>query len=167
MQQTAEPIGLVIERLIDAPAARTGAAQAAASKDAAQGRAARGPFRPDVWLNARQRSGVRLAAHYFRATDVLALTGLGVAALGVAAPDGLTAVDLPFTGETASPSASPSASATESASAEPTDDGATDQGSGTVVWAVVGGLVVVAAAVAVVVWLRRRGSGAPKATGGR
>ena len=85
----------------------------------------------------------------------------------VAAPDGLTAVDLPFTGETASPSASPSASATESANAEPTDDGATDQGSGTVVWAVVGGLVVVAAAVGVVVWLRRRGSGAPKATGGR
>ena len=37
---------------------------------------------------------MRLAAHYFRATDVLALTGLGVAALGVAAPDGLLSLSL-------------------------------------------------------------------------
>ncbi|MBD3835566.1 exopolysaccharide biosynthesis polyprenyl glycosylphosphotransferase [Brevundimonas sp.] len=81
--------------LVDAPAARTGAAGAVVSTRAAvDGRAARGPFRPDVWLSARQRSGVRLAAHYFRATDVLALTGLGVAALGVSAPDGLLSLSL-------------------------------------------------------------------------
>jgi len=41
-------------------------------------RAARGPFRPEVWLNARQRSGVRLATHYFRAIDVLAVVGLSL-----------------------------------------------------------------------------------------
>ncbi|HUH09611.1 MAG TPA: hypothetical protein VLZ73_03580, partial [Brevundimonas sp.] len=35
--------------------------------------ARRGPFRPDVWLNARQRHASRLAAHYFRAFDVLAV----------------------------------------------------------------------------------------------
>ncbi|MDQ1153243.1 exopolysaccharide biosynthesis polyprenyl glycosylphosphotransferase [Brevundimonas sp. SORGH_AS_0993] len=32
---------------------------------------ARGPFRPEVWLNTRERSGVRLAPHYFRTIDVL------------------------------------------------------------------------------------------------
>ncbi len=36
----------------------------------------RGPLRPEVWLNARQRSAVRLSAHYFRAVDVLVVTGL-------------------------------------------------------------------------------------------
>lgn len=81
----------------------------------------------------------------------------------VAAPEGTTAVDLPFTGETASPSASPTATT----SPAPTDDAATDKGSGSVVWLVVGGIVIVAAAVGVVLWLRKRGSGAPKATGGR
>ncbi|GAW40948.1 UDP-glucose:undecaprenyl-phosphate glucose-1-phosphate transferase [Brevundimonas sp. SH203] len=42
----------------------------------AGGRAARGPFRPEVWLNARQRSAVRLSAHYFRLIDVLAVIGV-------------------------------------------------------------------------------------------
>ncbi|MFJ6023831.1 exopolysaccharide biosynthesis polyprenyl glycosylphosphotransferase [Brevundimonas sp. NPDC092305] len=37
----------------------------------AKGAAKRGPFRPDVWLNARQKHASRLAAHYFRAFDVL------------------------------------------------------------------------------------------------
>lgn len=41
--------------------------------------ARRGPFRPDVWLNARQRHASRLAAHYFRAFDVLALVAISVA----------------------------------------------------------------------------------------
>jgi Undecaprenyl-phosphate glucose phosphotransferase len=61
---------------------------------ATKGRAARGPFRPDVWLNARQRSGVRLAAHYFRAVDVLAVVGLGLIALWTAAPAGLMSLSL-------------------------------------------------------------------------
>lgn len=41
----------------------------------------RGPFRPDVWLNARQRSDVRLAPHAFRAIDVLAVVAVAVIAL--------------------------------------------------------------------------------------
>jgi polysaccharide biosynthesis protein PslA len=40
------------------------------------GAARRGPFRPDVWLNARQRHASRLAAHYFRAFDVLAVVAV-------------------------------------------------------------------------------------------
>jgi Undecaprenyl-phosphate glucose phosphotransferase len=40
------------------------------------GAARRGPFRPEVWLNARQRHASRLAVHYFRAFDVLAVTAL-------------------------------------------------------------------------------------------
>lgn len=40
------------------------------------GAARRGPFRPEVWLNARQRHASRLAAHYFRAFDVLAVLTL-------------------------------------------------------------------------------------------
>ncbi|KQY96718.1 UDP-phosphate glucose phosphotransferase [Brevundimonas sp. Root1423] len=42
----------------------------------AEGAARRGPFRPDVWRNARQRHASRLAAHYFRSLDVLAVTGV-------------------------------------------------------------------------------------------
>ena len=45
----------------------------------AKERAARGPFRPEVWLNARERSAVRLSAHYFRLIDVAAVTGLTLA----------------------------------------------------------------------------------------
>ncbi len=42
----------------------------------AGGAARRGPFRPEVWRNARERHASRLAAHYFRAFDVLAVTGV-------------------------------------------------------------------------------------------
>jgi Undecaprenyl-phosphate glucose phosphotransferase len=42
----------------------------AAAKD---GASRRGPFRPEIWMNARQRHASRLAAHYFRAFDVLAI----------------------------------------------------------------------------------------------
>ena len=40
------------------------------------GRARRGPFRPDIWLNTRQRNAARRRVFYFRALDIL---GLGVA----------------------------------------------------------------------------------------
>ncbi len=43
---------------------------------AADGAQKRGPFRPEVWLNARERHASRLAAHYFRAFDVLAIIGV-------------------------------------------------------------------------------------------
>ena len=61
------------------------------------GRAARGPFRTEVWLNARQRSGVRLAAHYFRAADVLAVFAIGLAVAWTTAPNGLGALTLALT----------------------------------------------------------------------
>jgi Undecaprenyl-phosphate glucose phosphotransferase len=51
---------------------------AAAVNDEAKGAARRGPFRPEVWMNARQRHASRLAAHYFRAFDVLAVTGISL-----------------------------------------------------------------------------------------
>jgi len=44
-----------------------------ATDASATGAARRGPFRPEVWLNARQRHASRLAGHYFRAIDVLAV----------------------------------------------------------------------------------------------
>ena len=59
-----------------------------------KGRAARGPFRPEVWLNTRQRSSVRLAAHYFRAADALAVCSLAIFAVWPLAPAGLGSVTL-------------------------------------------------------------------------
>jgi len=65
-------------------------------------RSERGPFRPEVWLNARRRWGVRLAAHAFRAADVSAAAGLALAALwalgdpGPLAPEGFLTRILPL-----------------------------------------------------------------------
>jgi Undecaprenyl-phosphate glucose phosphotransferase len=80
----------------DAPPARGGSARASASAKAARaaepaapaeaGAARRGPFRPEVWLNARQRHASRLAAHYFRAFDVLAVTGITLVCAWSASP---------------------------------------------------------------------------------
>ena len=55
------------------------ATEVATSIDRAAG--ARGPFRPEAWLNARQRSAVRLAVYGFRAADIAAVVGLAVLAL--------------------------------------------------------------------------------------
>lgn len=52
----------------------------------AEGATRRGPFRPDVWLNARQRHASRLAAHYFRAFDTLAVVALTLLCASAAAP---------------------------------------------------------------------------------
>ena len=46
------------------------------------GRPRRGPFRPDVWLNTRQRNATRLRVFYFRGFDIVAV-GV-VAAIAVA-----------------------------------------------------------------------------------
>ncbi|WP_374990198.1 exopolysaccharide biosynthesis polyprenyl glycosylphosphotransferase, partial [Brevundimonas sp.] len=51
-----------------------------------KGAARRGPFRPEVWLNARQRHASRLAAHYFRAFDVLAVTTVTLLCAWAATP---------------------------------------------------------------------------------
>lgn len=70
----------------DAPSARTrqtrDSAAVARDSHAAPGRARRGPFRPDVWLNTRQRNATRLRVFYFRGLDIVGLfaaTAVGVA----------------------------------------------------------------------------------------
>lgn len=67
----------------------SGAREAATEGPEANGAARRGPFRPEVWLNARQRHASRLAAHYFRAFDVLAVTGLTLVCARAAASGAL------------------------------------------------------------------------------
>jgi Undecaprenyl-phosphate glucose phosphotransferase len=63
------------------------AGQASPTNDA--GAARRGPFRPEVWLNARQRHASRLAVHYFRALDVLAVIALTLLCAWAVAPGDL------------------------------------------------------------------------------
>lgn len=65
-----------------------------AAAPAARGRGRRGPFRPEVWLNARQRHTSRLAAHYFRAVDALAVIAVTVAGLALTSPAPLPATPL-------------------------------------------------------------------------
>ncbi len=65
------------------------ATASAPSSGAAEGAVRRGPFRPEVWLNARQRHASRLAAHYFRAFDTLAVVGITLLCAWAAAPGAL------------------------------------------------------------------------------
>ena len=55
-------------------------------------RPSRGPFRPEIWLNARERSSVRLSAHYFRLIDVLMVCGLAFSAVLAIQPTGLASI---------------------------------------------------------------------------
>lgn len=55
-------------------------------------RPSRGPFRPEIWLNARERSSVRLSAHYFRLIDVLMVCGLVFSAVLAIQPTGLASI---------------------------------------------------------------------------
>ncbi len=55
----------------------------------ADGAARRGPFRPEVWLNSRQRHASRLGVHYFRACDVAVISLLTLACLWVGATGGI------------------------------------------------------------------------------
>ena len=55
-------------------------------------RPSRGPFRPEIWLNARERSSVRLSAHYFRLIDVLMVCGLAFGAVLAIQPTGLASI---------------------------------------------------------------------------
>ncbi|RZJ06256.1 MAG: exopolysaccharide biosynthesis polyprenyl glycosylphosphotransferase [Brevundimonas sp.] len=64
------------ERLNASALQALAASVAAGGKPEVEGAARRGPFRPDVWRNARQRHASRLAAHYFRSLDVLAVAGV-------------------------------------------------------------------------------------------
>ena len=64
-------------------------ASPAPDSTAPSSRARRGPFRPDLWLNTRQRNAARRRVFYFRAVDVLGVGAaaiLGIAALSDGAP---------------------------------------------------------------------------------
>ncbi|HEV2082787.1 MAG TPA: exopolysaccharide biosynthesis polyprenyl glycosylphosphotransferase [Brevundimonas sp.] len=60
-----------------------------AEQGMADGAAKRGPFRPEVWLNARQRHAARLAAHYFRAIDVAVVSAVSLLCAWAASPTDL------------------------------------------------------------------------------
>lgn len=53
------------------------------------GAARRGPFRPEVWLNARERHTARLAVHYFRTFDVLAVMAVSLLCAWATVPGSL------------------------------------------------------------------------------
>jgi polysaccharide biosynthesis protein PslA len=67
--------------------ARVSLSREAPAADAAGHR--RGPFRPGVWLNARERARARLSVHYFRAIDVLVVTVITLLSLFLMTPGGL------------------------------------------------------------------------------
>lgn len=73
---------------LDAAGLRSVAEAALARPD---GGVRRGPFRPERWLNARQRGEARLAAHWFRLTDTVAVWALTLTCMAVAWPEGLLA----------------------------------------------------------------------------
>ncbi|MBX9615387.1 MAG: exopolysaccharide biosynthesis polyprenyl glycosylphosphotransferase [Caulobacteraceae bacterium] len=49
----------------------------------------RGPFRPEVWLSARQRHAARLAVHWFRTADIAAVALITLALMALNSPGGL------------------------------------------------------------------------------
>ena len=81
---------------LDAPGLQALAAAAVSVPPDAvvDGAARRGPFRPEVWLSARQRHASRLAAHYFRAFDSLAVIGVSLLCASAAAPGALVHAEL-------------------------------------------------------------------------
>ncbi len=84
--------------LADAPPAGAEAARlrawAADAEPVGDDSSRRGPFRPEVWLNARQRHASRLAAHYFRAFDVLAVVAVTLLVAWAAASGPLAHVEV-------------------------------------------------------------------------
>ncbi len=85
---------------LDVGGLQTLAATATGTAVGPDGAARRGPFRPEVWLNARQRHASRLAAHYFRAVDVVAVMAVTLMCSWAVAPQSLLQVEvsriLPF-----------------------------------------------------------------------
>ena len=58
------------------------------------GAARRGPFRPEVWRNARQRYTSRLAVHYFRVIDVFAVIAVTLLTAWASSPRSLLDAEL-------------------------------------------------------------------------
>ncbi|MFC5343233.1 exopolysaccharide biosynthesis polyprenyl glycosylphosphotransferase [Brevundimonas staleyi] len=82
---------------LDAPGLQALAARSVAepqAKSQLEGAARRGPFRPEVWLNARQRHASRLAVHWFRSADIAAVAVVTIALLWAMTPGGLLAAPL-------------------------------------------------------------------------
>lgn len=79
--------------LLDASALQSLAARTLATPKGAK-EPRRGPFRPEVWLNVRQRHASRLAVHWFRAADVGLVCLITVAVLAMTAQDTLLAAPL-------------------------------------------------------------------------
>lgn len=77
---------------LDAPGLQALAAKSMVGP--AQGAARRGPFRPDVWLNARQKGASRLAVHWFRSADVAVVVALTLAVGWAMTPGGLMVMPL-------------------------------------------------------------------------
>lgn len=87
------PAGPAETPRLDAVGLRS-AAEAALKRPAPAKGARRGPFRPDVWLNARQRGEARLAAHWFRLADGAAVWLLTLLCMASAWPGGLLSAPL-------------------------------------------------------------------------
>jgi Undecaprenyl-phosphate glucose phosphotransferase len=86
---TADGAGLRVRRTTDS---------GSTARDSAPtpGRARRGPFRPDLWLNTRQRNAARRRVFYFRVVDVLGVSAAviaGLAALAGGAPMAVRLID--------------------------------------------------------------------------
>lgn len=83
------------ETALDVAGLQTLAGSASGNEERrASGSARRGPFRPDVWLSTRQRHASRLAAHWFRAADKLAVILLTIICAALAEPAGLMVTPL-------------------------------------------------------------------------
>lgn len=90
---TALPDAFAESGQLDAPALQALAARSIAAP-LEEGSARRGPFRPEVWVNARQRHASRLAAHWFRGADVAVVSVITLAIASAMAPAGLLTMPL-------------------------------------------------------------------------
>jgi len=66
------------------------AAKAGSTADSASAR--RGPFRPGVWLNSRQRSSARLAGHAFHLVDLTVLWAITLYWISMSSAAGLSSI---------------------------------------------------------------------------
>lgn len=64
------------------------------SDSAAFSQARRGPFRPDLWLNSRQRASARLRVFYFRGIDTVCVWLIALLAALMHAEDGFASIRL-------------------------------------------------------------------------
>src|SRR5690606_28094114 len=69
--------------------AKAAAADQAESDSAPSGPGRRGPLRPEVWLNTRQRASARQRVYYFRGLDITAVTLVTLIVIHQAAAGGL------------------------------------------------------------------------------